>query len=163
MEMNRAGVGYDAHRLAEGRRLILGGVEIPFERGLLGHSDADVLLHALIDALLGAAALPDIGQQFPDTNELWRGADSVLLLRWTRELLAHAGWQVVNVSAAVVAQAPRLSPYIGQMRANIAQALQIDVSCVGLSAKTEEGMGFTGAGEGMAAHAVCMIANNSQD
>ena len=153
----RIGHGYDVHRLTEGRRLILGGVDIPFEKGLLGHSDADVLAHAIADALLGAAALGDIGKHFPDTDPLYVGADSLLLLRRVGELIAERGYAVVNIDSTVIAQAPKLAPHIEQMRQNIARALSIDVDCVSVKATTEERLGFTGDGSGIAAHAVCLI------
>lgn len=151
----RIGHGYDVHRLTEGRRLVLGGVEIPWERGLLGHSDADVLLHAVMDALLGAAALPDIGHQFPDSDPRYAGADSRVLLRQVRELLK--GWAVVNVDATIIAQAPKLAPHIAAMAANIAGDLGVEPEQVNVKATTEEHLGFTGAGEGIAAHAVCLL------
>lgn len=154
----RIGHGYDVHRLVPGRRLILGGVDIPWDRGLLGHSDADVLVHAVMDALLGAAALGDIGKLFPDSDPAYEGADSLALLAAVGERLRDAGYQVVNVDATVVAQAPRLSPHIDAMRANIAAALGADTSCVSVKATTEEHLGFTGSGEGIAAHAVALIA-----
>ena len=153
----RIGHGYDVHRLVEGRRLILGGVDIPYVKGLLGHSDADVLLHAISDALLGAAALGDIGKHFPDTDPLYVGADSLLLLRRVGELIAERGYAVVNIDSTVIAQAPKLAPHIEQMRQNIARALSIDVDCVSVKATTEERLGFTGDGSGIAAHAVCLI------
>lgn len=153
----RIGHGYDVHRLVEGRRLILGGVDIPYVKGLLGHSDADVLLHAISDALLGAAALGDIGKHFPDTDPLYVGADSLVLLRRVGELIAERGYAVVNIDSTVIAQAPKLAPHIGQMRQNIARALSIDIDCVSVKATTEERLGFTGDGSGIAAHAVCLI------
>ena len=153
----RIGHGYDVHRLEEGRALILGGVNVPYEKGLDGHSDADVLLHAVMDALLGAAALGDIGKLFPDTEEAYRGASSAALLREVGKRLAAAGYGVVNIDATVLAQHPKLAPYRERMRENIALALEIDVSRVSVKATTEEGLGFTGRGEGMAAHAVAMI------
>ena len=153
----RIGHGYDVHRLVEGRRLILGGVDIPYEKGLLGHSDADVLLHAISDSLLGAAALGDIGKLFPDSDEKYKGADSLMLLRQVAIHLHTAGYKVVNVDATVLAQAPKLAPHIRSMRANIARALSVDVSAVSVKATTEEGLGFTGEGLGIAAHAVCLI------
>lgn len=155
--MIRVGYGYDVHRLAEDRKCIIGGVEIPFEKGLLGHSDADVLLHAITDALLGAAALGDIGSHFPDTDDRWKGADSWLLLQEAGRLVRQAGWQVENIDSTVVAQRPRLAPYIPQMRERIAAALELAPAQVSVKGKTEEGLGFTGAGEGIAAHAVCLI------
>lgn len=153
----RIGHGYDVHRLTSGRDLILGGVKIEFEKGLLGHSDADVLLHAVCDALLGAAALGDIGVLFPDTDDRWKGADSMDLLRRTAAVLREHGYGVVNIDATVLAQAPKLRPFIDKMRQNIASACGIDVNCVSVKATTEEKLGFTGSGEGMAAHAVCLI------
>lgn len=154
----RSGIGYDVHRLVEHRKLIVGGVDIPFEKGLLGHSDADVLVHAVIDALLGAAALGDIGSHFPDTDAAFLDADSMKLLMRTGELLARRGYHVVNIDSVIVAQRPKMAPYIAQMRQNIAQALGISVDDVSVKAKTEEGLGFTGTSEGMAAHAVCLLA-----
>ena len=153
----RVGHGYDVHRLVEGRALILGGVTVPFDRGLLGHSDADVLTHAVMDALLGAAALGDIGKLFPDTDAAYAGADSIALLRRVTALLREHGWQVGNMDATVVAQAPRLAPYIPEMRRRLAEAMGLDVDCVSVKATTEERLGFTGSGEGMAAHAVALI------
>ena len=155
--MMRIGQGYDAHRLVEGRRLILGGADIPFERGLLGHSDADALTHAVIDALLGAAALGNIGQQFPDSDAAYKDADSLVLLARTAALLRSAGWRVVNIDSTVVAQAPKLAPYLAQMAENLAVSAGVEPGAVSVKAKTEEGMGFTGTGEGIAAHAVCLI------
>ena len=153
----RVGHGYDVHRLTEGRALILGGVTVPFDRGLLGHSDADVLTHAVMDALLGAAALGDIGKLFPDSDATYAGADSIALLERVTALLREHGWQVGNVDATVVAQAPRLAPYIPEMRRRLAEAMGLDVDCVSVKATTEERLGFTGSGEGMAAHAVALI------
>ena len=153
----RIGHGYDVHCLTEGRRLILGGVEIPYEKGLLGHSDADVLTHAVMDALLGAAALGDIGKLFPDSSAEFKGISSIELLRRVKERLDGAGFAVVNLDATVLAQAPKLAPYREQMRENIARALGIPVSRVSVKATTEEGLGFTGSGEGMAAHAVALL------
>lgn len=153
----RVGHGYDVHRLVEGRALILGGVAVPFDRGLLGHSDADVLTHAVMDALLGAAALGDIGQLFPDSDAAYAGADSIALLERVTALLREHGWQVGNVDATVVAQAPKLAPYIPEMRRRLAEAMGLDVDCVSVKATTEERLGFTGSGEGMAAHAVALI------
>ncbi len=154
----RIGHGYDVHRLVEGRALILGGVAIPFERGLLGHSDADVLTHAVMDALLGAAALGDIGKLFPDTDPAFAGADSLALARTVAKRLCEAGYRIVNVDATLLAQRPKLAPYISQMRENLAAALGLDAGDVSVKATTEEGLGFTGSGEGIAAHAVCLIA-----
>ena len=155
--MIRIGHGYDVHRLVEGRRLILGGVEIPHETGLLGHSDADVLLHAIADALLGAAALGDIGKLFPDNDPAYKDADSLLLLRKVGVHLYTAGYRIVNIDATILAQAPKLSPHIREMRANIARTLELDPSAVRVKATTEEGLGFTGDKSGIAAHAVCLI------
>ena len=153
----RIGHGYDVHRLVLGRSLTLGGVTIPYEKGLLGHSDADVLLHAICDALLGALALGDIGKHFPDTDPQYAGIDSRLLLSRTAELIREKGWQIGNIDATVVAQAPRLSPYIQQMRKNIADALGLPLEAVSVKATTEEHLGFTGEGLGIAAHAVCLL------
>lgn len=153
----RVGHGYDVHRLVEGRALILGGVTVPFDRGLLGHSDADVLTHAVMDALLGAAALGDIGKLFPDSDAAYAGADSIALLERVTALLREHGWQVGNVDATVVAQAPKLAPYIPDMRRRLAEAMGLDVDGVSVKATTEERLGFTGSGEGMAAHAVALI------
>lgn len=153
----RVGHGYDVHRLVEGRALILGGVTVPFDRGLLGHSDADVLTHAVMDALLGAAALGDIGKLFPDSDAAYAGADSIALLERVTALLREHGWQVGNVDATVVAQTPKLAPYIPEMRRRLAEAMGLDVDCVSVKATTEEKLGFTGSGEGMAAHAVALI------
>ena len=153
----RVGHGYDVHRLVQGRALVLGGVTVPFDRGLLGHSDADVLTHAVMDALLGAAALGDIGKLFPDSDAAYAGADSIALLERVTALLREHGWQVGNVDATVVAQAPKLAPYIPDMRRRLAEAMGQDVDCVSVKATTEERLGFTGSGEGMAAHAVALI------
>lgn len=156
--MFRIGHGYDVHKLIEGRKLILGGVEIENNGiGLLGHSDADVLLHSVSDALLGAAALGDIGKHFPDTDEKYAGADSLELLKRVDELLKENGFTVVNIDSTVLAQAPKLAPYIEQMRKNIANAVKIQPDCVSVKATTEEGLGFTGAKQGIAAHAVCLV------
>ncbi len=153
----RIGTGYDVHRLVEGRKLILGGVEIPYEKGLLGHSDADVLLHAIMDALLGAAALGDIGKLFPDNDPHYEGADSMKLLRKVARLLMENGFLIENVDATIIAQAPKMRPYIDTMRKNIAGELGLDVSLVSVKATTEEHLGFTGAGEGISAQAVCLL------
>ena len=153
----RIGHGYDVHRFAENRDLILGGVKIPFEMGLLGHSDADVLLHAVSDALLGAAALGDIGRHFPDTDPKYKDADSLELLKIVGKLVKAAGYRVENLDVTVLAQRPKLKDYIGQMEQNIASALQIEKNCVNVKATTEEGLGFTGNMEGMACHAVCLL------
>lgn len=155
----RIGHGYDAHRLVSDRRLVLGGVEIPFKKGLLGHSDADVLIHAIADAILGAAALGDIGCSFPDTDPKLLNADSVEILKKVVKTAEKKGLRIGNIDATVVAQAPRLSPYIGKMRANIATACNVEVSEVNVKATTEEHLGFTGAGDGIAAHAVCLLVN----
>ncbi len=153
----RIGHGYDVHRLVEGRKLILGGVEIPFEKGLYGHSDADVLVHAVMDALLGAAALGDIGKLFPDNDDAYLGADSIGLLKTVRTVLEEHGWKLSNLDATVIAQRPKLAPYIDTMRKRIADALETDAENVSVKATTEERLGFTGSGEGIAAHAVCLI------
>ncbi|MBR0510316.1 MAG: 2-C-methyl-D-erythritol 2,4-cyclodiphosphate synthase [Clostridia bacterium] len=155
--MFRIGHGYDVHRFAEGRALILGGVKIDYQYGLDGHSDADVLLHAIADALLGAAALGDIGQHFPDTDPAYSGADSLLLLRRVAELLAKKGFRICNLDATVVAQQPKLMPHVSSMRANIADACAVPVSSVSVKATTEERLGFTGRLEGISAHAVALI------
>ncbi|MBR6408193.1 MAG: 2-C-methyl-D-erythritol 2,4-cyclodiphosphate synthase [Clostridia bacterium] len=153
----RIGHGYDVHRLVEGRRLILGGIEIQYEKGLLGHSDADVLLHAVCDALLGAAALGDIGRHFPDSDERYRGIDSRILLKEVCAMLSQKGCKIGNIDCTVIAQRPKLSPYIEKIRRSIADCCKIDENRINVKATTEEGMGFTGSGEGIAAHAVCLI------
>ncbi len=153
----RIGHGYDVHRLCEGRKLIIGGVEIPHETGLLGHSDADVLLHAISDSLLGAAAMGDIGAMFPDTDPAFKDADSLVLLRKVVLRLNDAGFKPINIDATIIAQKPKMRPYIDTMRENIAETLDIDVSCVNVKATTEEKLGFTGNCEGIAAHCVCLI------
>ena len=153
----RIGHGYDVHRLVSGRRLIIGGVEIPHDTGLLGHSDADVLLHAIADALLGAAAMGDIGGMFPDTDAAFLDADSAALLEKVVERLEMSGFRIVNLDSTIIAQAPRLGPYIPEMREKIAQVLKLPFDCVSVKATTEEKLGFTGAGEGIAAHAVVLI------
>ena len=153
----RIGHGYDVHRLVENRRLILGGVDIPYEKGLLGHSDADVLAHAISDALLGAAALGDIGLWFPDTDPAFGGADSLKLLRQVVDMVNQKGFSIANVDATVLAQAPKLRPHIDRMRQNLADAMQIAADRVNVKATTEEGLGFTGAKEGIAAPAVCLL------
>lgn len=156
--MLRVGHGYDVHKLVEGRKLILGGVEIENDGvGLLGHSDADVLLHAISDSLLGACALGDIGKHFPDTDEKYKGADSLVLLKHVVELIKEKGYSVNNVDATVIAQAPKLAPYIDEMRKNIASVLEVDIDFVNVKATTEEKLGFTGAKEGISAHCVCLI------
>lgn len=153
----RVGMGYDVHRLVENRKLIIGGVDIPYEKGLLGHSDADVLLHAIMDALLGAAALGDIGKHFPDSDEAYRGADSLHLLKLVGEMLIDRGYAIGNIDATIIAQRPKLAPYREQMRENIAEALKIDVSQVSVKATTEEGLGFTGTGEGVSSQAITLL------
>ncbi len=155
--MTRTGHGFDAHRLVQGRRFVLGGVEIPFERGALGHSDADVLAHALADAVLGAAALGDLGSRFPDSDERWKDADSMLLLERCAAALHASGHRVVNVDATIVVEQPRLAPYVEEMRRNVAQRIGVAVECVSVKAKTSEGMGFTGDGSGVAAYAVASV------
>ena len=153
----RIGHGYDVHRLVEERKLILGGVDIPYEKGLLGHSDADVLTHSVMDALLGAAGLGDIGKHFPDTDPTYKGADSLKLLDHVMEVLREKGWQVGNVDATVIAQRPKLAGFIPQMRDNLAARMGIAPEQVNVKATTEEKLGFTGSGEGIAAHAVCLL------
>ena len=153
----RIGHGYDVHRLVEGRKLILGGVEIPYEKGLLGHSDADVLLHALMDAMLGAAALGDIGQNFPDKDPAYAGADSTVLLARVNDLIKEKHFSVVNLDCTILAQRPKLMPYIPRMIENIASILDVSPDCVSVKATTEEGLGFTGEGLGIAAHAVVLL------
>ena len=153
----RIGHGYDVHRLVENRDLIIGGVNIPYEKGLLGHSDADVLAHAIMDSLLGAIALGDIGKLFPDSDPKYKGADSLGLMREVARLIADSGMKVANVDSTVIAQAPKLAPYITEMRENIAAALNVPVSSVSVKATTEEGLGFSGEGLGIAAHAVCLL------
>ena len=153
----RIGHGYDVHRLVDGRSLVLGGVRIPFEKGLDGHSDADVLTHAVMDALLGAAAMGDIGKLFPDTDDRYLGADSIALLREVDRRLTEAGYRLGNLDVTVIAQRPKLAPYINQMRQNLAAALRTELQNVSVKATTEEHLGFTGSGEGIAAHAVCLL------
>lgn len=155
--MLRIGHGYDVHKLVENRKLIIGGVEIPYEKGLLGHSDADVLLHAIGDSLMGAAALGDIGCIFPDNDPKFKDADSLVLLAEVASLLKCKGYSVVNIDAILIAQKPKMRPYIDEMRKNIASACGVDVSIVSVKATTEEGLGFTGSGEGISAHSVCLI------
>ena len=155
----RIGMGYDVHRLQEGCKLIMGGVEIPYEKGLLGHSDADVLVHAVMDALLGAAALGDIGKHFPDTDPAYKGISSILLLQKVGELLEEHCFLIENIDATIIAQAPKMRPHIDQMRQNMAAALKIDVSQINVKATTEEGLGFTGSGEGISSQAVCMLSS----
>ncbi len=153
----RIGHGYDVHRLVEGRDLVLGGVKIPYEKGLLGHSDADVLTHAVMDALLGAAALGDIGRHFPDTDEAYRGISSLKLAEAVARLLAQNGYHIGNIDATVIAEKPKLAPYLPDMRQNLAKALGIAVEDIHIKATTEEGLGFSGEGRGIAAHAVCLL------
>lgn len=153
----RIGMGYDVHRLAENRALIIGGVTIPWEKGLLGHSDADVLLHAIMDALLGAAALGDIGKHFPDTDPAYKGISSLKLLKEVGKLLTENCFLIENIDATIIAQAPKMRPYIDTMRENIARELEIDISQVNVKATTEEGLGFTGTGEGISSQAICML------
>lgn len=153
----RIGNGYDVHRLSAGRRLVLAGVSVPFELGLLGHSDADVLAHAIIDSLLGAAALGDIGRYFPPEDARWKDADSMEMLESVGQMLAQKGCRIVNIDSVLIAQRPRVAEYIPQMRANIARALGTEIDAISVKATTEEGLGFTGAGQGIAAHAVCLI------
>ena len=155
----RIGTGYDVHRLAEDRALVIGGVEIPYEKGLLGHSDADVLLHAIMDALLGAAALGDIGRHFPDSDPAYKGISSLVLLEKVGALLSERGFIIENIDSTIVAQAPKMRPYIETMRENIATVLGMETEFVNVKATTEEGLGFTGAGEGMAAQAVCLLSS----
>lgn len=157
--MMRIGHGYDVHRLVESRKLIIGGVEIPHEKGLLGHSDADVLVHAVMDALLGAAAFGDIGKHFPDSDMRYKGISSMLLLKEVGQLLRRGGYSVGNIDTTIVAQRPKLAPYLPEMVENIAQALQIDRDRVNIKATTEEGLGISGSGEGIVAYAVCIIKN----
>ena len=153
----RVGSGYDVHKLVEDRALILGGITIPYEKGLLGHSDADVLVHAIMDALLGAAALGDIGKHFPDTDETYKGASSIMLLKRVKELLDEKLYMIENIDATIIAQKPKLAPYIDQMKKSIADALELEEDRVNIKATTEEGLGFTGAGLGIASNAVCLL------
>ena len=153
----RIGHGYDVHRLVEGRKCIIGGVDIPYEKGLLGHSDADVLLHAIMDAVLGAMAAGDIGKLFPDSDPAYKGADSLALTRRVAQVMTERGYRLGNIDATVIAEAPKLAPYILEMRQNIAAAFGVDVDKISVKATTEEKLGFTGSGEGIAAHAVCLL------
>lgn len=153
----RIGHGYDVHRLAENRKLILGGVEIPYNKGLMGHSDADVLTHAVMDSLLGACALGDIGKLFPDNDENYKGADSIKLLKEVNRIISGRGHTVINIDSTICCQTPKLASYIDEMRVNIADALECDADSISVKATTEEGLGFTGAGEGISATAVCLI------
>jgi 2-C-methyl-D-erythritol 2,4-cyclodiphosphate synthase len=158
----RIGHGYDVHRLTEGRRLILGGVEIPYEKGLLGHSDADVLVHAIMDSLLGALALGDIGKHFPDTDSAYAGADSIKLLQRVCQIISHEGYAISNIDSTICAQSPKLSPYIEDMRKNIAKACGCDISQISVKATTEERLGFTGEGLGISATAVCLLISEGE-
>lgn len=160
--MMRIGHGYDVHRLESGRRLILGGVQIPYPQGLSGHSDADVLTHAVMDALLGAAGLGDIGMHFPDSDDRFEGVDSLILARETVALVQDAGYCICNIDSTLIAQAPKLSPYLPQMRKALSQALQINTDQINIKATTEEHLGFTGRKEGIAAHAVCLLERTNQ-
>ncbi len=153
----RIGHGYDVHRLVENRKLILGGVEIPYEKGLLGHSDADVLVHAVMDSILGALALGDIGKHFPDNDERYNGADSIELLKKVYGIMSEKGYKLSNIDSTIICQEPKLAPFIEAMRENIAKALKCDVSCISVKATTEEKLGFTGNKEGISAHAVCLL------
>ncbi len=153
----RVGIGYDVHRLVKGRDLILGGVAIPYEKGLLGHSDADVLLHAIMDALLGAASMGDIGKHFPDTDSRYKGVSSIKLLEYVERLLEQENYQIVNIDATIIAQSPKMAPHIPQMIKNVAETLKISESQVNIKATTEEGMGFTGTGEGISSQAICSL------
>ncbi len=153
----RIGMGYDVHRLVEGRELVLGGVTIDYEKGLLGHSDADVLLHAIMDALLGAAALGDIGKHFPDTDPAYKGISSIRLLEHVKELIRSEGYEVENVDATIIAQQPKMRPHIDAMRENIARSLGVELSRISVKATTEEGLGFTGNGEGISSQAICLL------
>lgn len=153
----RVGMGYDVHRLVEDRKLILGGVDIPYEKGLLGHSDADVLVHAIMDALLGAAALGDIGKHFPDNDERFKGISSMLLLKYVKDILEKNNYAVVNIDATIIAQRPKMAPHIQTMRENIAKVLEIEVDQINIKATTEEGLGFTGEGAGISSQAICLL------
>lgn len=155
----RIGSGYDVHKLVEGRKLILGGVDIPYEKGLLGHSDADVLLHAIMDSILGAAALGDIGKHFPDTDEKYKGADSMMLLSEVNKLVDAKGYKIGNIDATIIAQRPKLRSYIDEMQERIANCLGVDIDQINVKATTEEGLGFTGSGEGISASSVCLLEN----
>lgn len=156
-EKMRIGLGYDVHRLVEERKLILGGVTIPFEKGLLGHSDADVLLHAIMDSLLGAAALGDIGKHFPDTNEKFKGISSILLLEEVYNLIKEKGYKLINIDATIIAQKPKMAPFIEDMRVNIAKALNTSIDNINIKATTEEGLGFTGRQEGISSQSICLL------
>lgn len=153
----RIGTGYDVHKLVRNRKLIIGGVEIPYEKGLLGHSDADVLLHAIIDSLLGAASLGDIGKHFPDSDERYKGISSILLLKEVAKILKNHGYVILNIDSIIIAQNPKMAPHIEQIKENIASALEISADKVSVKATTEEGLGFTGTGEGISAQSICLI------
>ena len=153
----RIGLGYDVHKLVEGRPLIIGGVNIPHEKGLLGHSDADVLIHAIMDSILGALALGDIGKHFPDTNERYKGADSIKLLEFVNNLIESKGYKVNNIDSIIVAQAPKMAPHILKMRENVSKAMNIDIDCVSIKATTEEGLGFTGNKQGISCQSICSL------
>ena len=155
----RVGLGYDVHKLVEGRKLIMGGVEIPHTHGLLGHSDADVLVHAIMDSMLGALALGDIGKHFPDNDEKYKGADSIKLLEFVNNLIREKGYAIGNIDSTIIAQSPKMAPHIEAMRNNIAKATNTDVSRINVKATTEEGLGFTGAKEGIAAQSICLLVN----
>ena len=158
----RFGIGYDVHKLVENRKLVLGGVEIEHDKGLLGHSDADVLVHAIMDAILGALALGDIGKHFPDTDPKYKGADSIKLLEFVNNLIESKGYKVNNIDSIIIAQAPKMAPHILKMRENIAKAINSDIDCVSIKATTEEGLGFTGAMEGISSQAICMLQRPSE-
>ena len=153
----RIGLGYDVHKLVEGRPLIIGGVNIPHEKGLLGHSDADVLIHAIMDSILGALALGDIGKHFPDTNERYKGADSIKLLEFVNNLIESKGYKVNNIDSIIIAQAPKMAPHILKMRENVSKAMNIDIDCVSIKATTEEGLGFTGNKQGISCQSICSL------
>lgn len=155
----RIGMGYDVHKLVSGRDLIIGGVSIPYELGLLGHSDADVLLHAIMDSLLGACALGDIGKHFPDTDDRFKGISSIELLKETKKLITDKGFKIINIDATIIAQKPKMRPYIDTMRKNIASALEIDTDCINVKATTEEGLGFTGSMEGISSQSIALVDN----
>lgn len=153
----RIGMGYDVHKLVEGRKLIIGGVEIPYEKGLLGHSDADVLLHAIMDSILGAAALGDIGKHFPDTDERFKGISSILLLKEVGKLIKEKGYEIENIDSTIIAQKPKMAPHISNMIKNIAEALNVEEDRINVKATTEEGLGFTGRGEGISSQSICLL------
>lgn len=155
----RIGLGYDVHKLVNNRKLILGGVDIPYQKGLLGHSDADVLIHAIMDSLLGAAALGDIGKHFPDNNNLYKGVSSIILLEKVGTLLENSNYEIMNIDSTIIAQSPKMAPYISLMRENISAALGISIDLVNVKATTEEGLGFTGSGEGISSQSICLIKN----